>query len=91
MQRVGFECLAIVLDRDSSESARAPIIQANGQQHHGKGSDARFNLDFTKEQPLDCLIDDPDARQQKQACFNECGEVFDFTVAILVVGVRRFV
>ena len=91
MQGVGFESLAFVFRGDAAEGARTPPVHSHGDQHHGECPDRRFDFDVAEKQAHDRFVDDPGAGQQKQAGFNEGGKIFDFAVAILVVGVGGLV
>ena len=48
-------------------------------------------MHVVEEQPSDRLIDDPDAGQEQQTGFDEGGEVLYLAVAVLMVGVGRFI
>ena len=61
------------------------------KQHHGEGGDRGLDIDAAKEEAEHGLVDDPGAGQQQQAGFDEGGKVFDFAVAVLVVGVGGLV
>jgi len=91
MQRVGFERLTVVLGSDAAESAGAPPIDSHRDEHHGECPEGWFDFHVAEEQTHDCLVDDPDAGQQKQPGFHEGGEVLDLAVAVLVVGVGGLV
>ncbi len=91
MQCVGFESLAFVLGGDAAESAGTPPIDGHRDEHHGECPDGWFDLNAAEEQTHDRFVDDPDAGQQKQAGFDEGGEVLDLAVAILMVGVGGLV
>ena len=91
MQGVGFESLAIVFGGDAAESAGAPPVDGHRDQHHGESPDRRLDFNVAEEQAHDRFVDHPDAGQQKQAGFDEGGEVLDLAVAILVVGVGGLV
>ena len=91
MQRVGFESLAFILGGDAAERAGTPPVDGHGNEHHGEGPDRGLDFDVAEEQAHDRFVDHPGAGQQKQAGFNEGGEVFDLAVAVLVVGVGGLV
>src|SRR5215510_9766903 len=91
MQGIGFESLTIVLGCDLRKSARTPVIQPHGQQHHDKGSYAWRDLYFAEKQPLKSFVDDPNAGKEQQAGFDKSGKVLDFAVTILVLGIGRLI
>ena len=91
MERVRQQRLAVVLVGNSLQPARAPEVDDDRSAHHDESPHAGLDLDGMKEQPLGGLVDDPDAGRQQQPGFDECREVFDFSVAILVLGVGGLV
>ena len=62
-------------------------LNAHPQKHHEEGSHAGLDLDSLKKEPLDGLVNDPDASEQQQAGFDECRKTLDLAVAVLVIGV----
>ena len=44
-----------------------------------------------KEQALGGLVDDPDTSEEEESGFDEGGEIFYFTVTVLVIGIGRLV
>ena len=61
------------------------------KQHHSEGDGSGLDFYVVEEQALDGLVDDDDARQKQETGFDEGGEILDFAVAVLVVGVGGLV
>ena len=91
MQRVGFEGLTVVLRGDLAESARAPNIDNHRYQHYGESPNRGLNIDSAKEEANNCFVNHPSASEQQQTGFDKGGKIFDFAVAVLVVGVGGLV
>src|SRR5579872_592375 len=91
VERISLERLTVVLDRDSSESARTPPVHSHGKKHHAKCRGRRFNLDVAKEKAQASFVDDPCAGDQQEGCLDKGREVFNFTVTILVIGIGGLV
>src|ERR1700728_3276548 len=91
MQGVGFQRLAVVFIGDTAEHTRAPPVQSHGKNHHGKSGGRGLDFNVAKEEAHRGFVDDPGAGEQEQAGFDKSGKIFDFTVAVLMVGVRGFI
>jgi len=91
VESVGFEGLAVVLEGDASERAGAPGIDDDGERHDEEGGEAGFDFDAVKKEALDGFGDDPDTGEKEQSGFDEGGEIFEFAVSVLMVGVGGLV
>src|SRR5215467_3381803 len=91
MQRIGFECLAVVFFRNFSESAGTPEIHYHRREQHQKCRQTGFDLDMVEEQSLNSFINDDHASDQQKPGFDKSGKVLDLFVAVLVVGIRRLI
>ena len=91
MKRVGFERVALVALGHAGEAPRARPVDGHGQAQNQDGSDARANMGLGEEQAAEGFPDDVDGSEEQQAGLDECGEIFDFSVAVGVNLVGRLV
>ena len=91
MQGVGFQRLAVVFIGDTAEHTRAPPVKSHGKNHHGKCGEGGLDFNVAKEEAQCGFVDDPGAGEQEQAGFDKSGKIFDFAVAVLMVGVGGFI
>ena len=87
VERIGFERLRVVLAGDAVERAGAEVVDHDADRHHAERPQAGLDVDVFEEQAARGFPDNPGAGQEQQAGFNESGEVFDFAVAVLMIGV----
>ena len=87
VESVGFQSLAVVLSGNAPQDAGTPPIDAHGEQHHRKSGDRWLDFDAAEEETNHGLVNDPDAGEQQQSGFHESGEILDFAVTVLVLGV----
>ena len=89
MQGVGFQRLALVFARGPVQNAGAGDVDNDRYDHDGKGPHRGLDLHGLEEQPLDRLVDDPDARDQQQEGLNQRREVLDLAMPVEVLLVGR--
>ena len=91
MESIGFQRLAVIflaaIRPSERERQKSTAMEANRTRN--AAMPAQFPHD--EKQPLHGFVNDPDAGQKQESGFDESGEVLHFTVAVLVIGVGRFI
>ena len=91
MEGISLQYLAIIFLSNLSQSARAPEIYRHRKEHHQKRGHTGLDFNVVEEQSFDGFVNDDHASHQQQAGLDERRKVLDFSVAILMVGVCRFI
>ena len=91
MKRVGFQRFARKFPRHARQCPRPDHIDAhrNAENHHGQR--ARLQMHLLEQQAHKRLHDDVHRSREKQSRFDERGEIFKFSVAVGVPGIRGLV
>ncbi len=82
VEGVGFEGFAGVALGDRVECTRPRQINGEGDKKNEDGDEAGLNVNAVKEEAVESFVNDVDGGEDEQAGFDECGEIFKFTVAV---------
>ena len=91
MQRVGFQRFARKFPRHAAERSRADQVNAHRQAQNQHGQRARLQVHLLEQEAHERLEDDVHRSREKQPRFDEGGEIFKFSVAVGVPGIRGLV
>src|SRR5439155_9037545 len=91
MKRVCLESLAVIFRGDPAQGPWAPVMHDHGEEHKQEGGEARLDFYMVEEEGVKVFVDDLDAGQQEQSGFDESGEIFDFAMPVLVIGIGGLV
>ena len=91
MQRVGFQRFARKFPRHAGQRPRADHIDAHRDAENHHGQRARLQMHLLEQEAHKRLEDDVHRSREKQSRFDERGEIFKFSVAVGVPGIRGLV
>ncbi len=91
MQRVGLQRFARIFSSNMFESAGSGEIDGQRHEQHQKCRNTRLDMHGVEEEPVKRFINDVERGEEQQTGLDECGKVFEFSVAVGMAFVGRFI